>query len=134
MLQAHVAIETNLFREGAFLAEVRHRQAAGLGPDLMLLPGSTASAMVEADLARGLVSLWISSSGPGAGAQQHLPAAGTGPCQSGLAQGQVEADPGGKGLGPPTGRAPIETVAARIGGCMRTPTRVRTRSSLTFCI
>jgi hypothetical protein len=40
VLQAHVAIETNLFREGAFLAEVRRRHAAGLGPDLMLLPGS----------------------------------------------------------------------------------------------
>ena len=50
-----MAIETNLFREGAFHAEVRRRQAAGLGPDLMLLPGSTASALVEADLARGLV-------------------------------------------------------------------------------
>jgi hypothetical protein len=96
VLQAHAAIETNLFHEGAFLAEVRRRQAAGLGTDLMLLPGSTARAWVEADLARGLISLWIGSSGPSAGAQQHLPAAGTGPRHSGLAQGQVEADPGGE--------------------------------------
>ena len=40
VLQAHVAIDTNLFREGTILAEVRRRHAAGLGPDLMLLPGS----------------------------------------------------------------------------------------------
>ncbi len=53
-LHPHVAIETNLFREGDFIAEVRRRQAAGLGPDLMLLPGSTARSLVEADLARGL--------------------------------------------------------------------------------
>ncbi|MBW4530237.1 MAG: hypothetical protein KME02_06045 [Aphanothece saxicola GSE-SYN-MK-01-06B] len=53
-LHPHVAIETNLFREGDFIAEVRRRHAAGLGPDLMLLQGSTARTLVEADLARGL--------------------------------------------------------------------------------
>ncbi|MCP9860215.1 MULTISPECIES: extracellular solute-binding protein [unclassified Cyanobium] len=53
-LHPHVAIETNLFRESEFIAEVRRRQAAGLGPDLMLLPGSTAHTLVDADLARGL--------------------------------------------------------------------------------
>lgn len=53
-LHPHVAIETNLFRESDFIAEVRRRQAAGLGPDLMLLPGSTARTLVDTDLARGL--------------------------------------------------------------------------------
>ncbi|KAF0654474.1 hypothetical protein L107_03196 [Cyanobium sp. Copco_Reservoir_LC18] len=53
-LHPHVAIETNLLRESAFLEEVRRRQAAGFGPDLMLVAGSTAHALVEADLARGL--------------------------------------------------------------------------------
>ncbi|WP_146134662.1 hypothetical protein [Aphanothece minutissima] len=53
-LHPRVAIETNLLRESAFLEEVRRRQAAGLGPDLMLVAGSTAHALVEADLARGL--------------------------------------------------------------------------------
>ncbi|MBM5823751.1 MAG: hypothetical protein FJ082_15240 [Cyanobacteria bacterium K_Offshore_surface_m2_011] len=53
-LHPHVAIETNLLRESAFIEEVRRRQAAGLGPDLMLVAGSTAHALVEADLARSL--------------------------------------------------------------------------------
>ncbi|WP_216921951.1 hypothetical protein [Synechococcus sp. CCAP 1479/9] len=53
-LHPHVAIETNLLRESAFIEEVRRRQAAGFGPDLMLVAGSTAHALVEADLARGL--------------------------------------------------------------------------------
>ncbi len=53
-LHPHVAIQTNLFRESDFIAEVRRRQEAGLGPDLMLLPGSTARTLVDADLARGL--------------------------------------------------------------------------------
>jgi len=53
-LHPHVAIETNLFRESAFIDEVRRRQAAGLGPDLMLVAGSTAHTLVEAELARGV--------------------------------------------------------------------------------
>ncbi|MEA5392432.1 extracellular solute-binding protein [Cyanobium gracile UHCC 0139] len=51
-LHPHVAIETNLFRESDFVEEVHRRRAAGLGPDLMLVAGSTAHALVEADLAR----------------------------------------------------------------------------------
>jgi hypothetical protein len=51
-LHPHVAIETNLLRESTFREEVRRRRAAGLGPDLMLVAGSTAHALVEADLAR----------------------------------------------------------------------------------
>ncbi|MCT0208650.1 extracellular solute-binding protein [Synechococcus sp. CS-1332] len=53
-LHPHVAIETNLFRESDFIEEVRRRQAAGLGPDLMLVAGSTARTLVESDLARDL--------------------------------------------------------------------------------
>ncbi len=53
-LHPRVAIETNLLRESAFIEEVRRRQAAGFGPDLMLVAGSTAHALVEADLARSL--------------------------------------------------------------------------------
>ncbi len=53
-LHPHVAIETNLFRESTFIDEVRRRQAAGLGPDLMLVAGSTARSLVEANLARSI--------------------------------------------------------------------------------
>jgi hypothetical protein len=50
----HVAIQTNVFRESTFIEEVRRREAAGLGPDLMLVAGSTAHTLVKADLARTL--------------------------------------------------------------------------------
>ncbi len=53
-LHPHVAIETNLLRESAFVEEVRRRQAAGLGPDLMLVAGSTAHNLLEAGLARAI--------------------------------------------------------------------------------
>ncbi len=53
-LHPHVAIETNLYRESAFVEEVRRRQAAGLGPDLMLVAGSTAHNLLEAGLARAI--------------------------------------------------------------------------------